>query len=50
MLRVFGRLAAIAWESFSFKYDICSFLLKPTTSMRIYRDELKNAIQAAELA
>jgi hypothetical protein len=48
--RVFCLLAAIAWESLSLKYDTPRFLLKPTTSMRIYRDELSNAIQAAELA
>jgi hypothetical protein len=48
--QVFRLLAAIGWESLSLKYDTRKYLLKPTTSMRVYRDKLPRAIQVAGLA
>ena len=50
MGQVFRLLAAIGWESLSLKYDTRRYLLKPTTSMRVYRDDLSRVIQVAGLA
>jgi hypothetical protein len=48
--QVFGLLAAIAWESLTLRFEAPLILLKPITSLRVYRDVLSTAVQAADLA
>ena len=48
--QVFGLLAAIAWESLTLRFEARQILLKPITTLRVYRDELSTAVQAPELA
>ena len=50
MGELFCLLAAIHWESLSFKYHTRRYLLKATTSMRVYRDRLLRALQVHGVA
>lgn len=46
----FRLLAAISWESLSLKYETRLQVVKAATSMKVYLDQLSNAIEVAGLA
>ncbi|HET6202117.1 MAG TPA: aminoglycoside phosphotransferase family protein [Planctomycetota bacterium] len=48
--QVFRFLAAISWDSPQLAYDTRRYLIEPMSNMRVYRDALSNAVQAAGLA